>query len=127
MLLLPFSWRDAPPSFNDSLKTVAMSSDPNQAEVWINGNRMGTTPISLDLANSRSHTVVFRKAGHKEITCELHAEVDRLWVVLDVLAGLVPIIVDAATGAWKGIEQGACNGRAAGCRRCLAGERPSTD
>ena len=95
--------------FNDSLKTVAMSSDPNQAEVWINGNRMGTTPVSLDLANSQSHTVVFRKAGYKEITCELHAEVDALWIVLDVLGGLVPIIVDAATGAWKGIEQGACN------------------
>lgn len=27
------------------------------------------------------------------------------WIVLDVLAGLVPIIVDAATGAWYGLDQ----------------------
>lgn len=95
--------------FNDSLKTVAMTSQPTAAEVWVNGNRLGTTPVSLDLTNSESHTVVFRKAGYKEVTCMLRANVDALWVVLDVLAGLVPIIVDAATGAWKGIEQGACN------------------
>lgn len=95
--------------FNDSLKTVAMTSQPTEAEVWVNGNRLGTTPVSLDLTNSESHTVVFRKAGYKEVTCMLRANVDALWVVLDVLAGLVPIIVDAATGAWKGIEQGACN------------------
>lgn len=95
--------------FNDSLKTVTMTSDPNQAEVYVNGNRMGTTPVSLDLANSQSHTVVFRKAGYTEITCVLNAQVDALWVVLDVLGGLLPVIVDAATGAWKGIERGACN------------------
>ena len=30
-------------------------------------------------------------------------------MILDVLGGLLPVIVDAATGAWKGIEQGACD------------------
>jgi len=95
--------------FNDSLKTVAMSSSPTEAEVWVDGHRLGTTPVSLDLTNHENHTVVFRKAGYKDVTCLLRANVDALWVVLDVIAGLVPIIVDAATGAWKGIEQGACN------------------
>jgi hypothetical protein len=31
------------------------------------------------------------------------------WVVLDVLAGLVGIIVDAATGAWYELDQDAVN------------------
>ena len=95
--------------FGDPLKTVAMASEPSEAEVWVNGLLLGTTPISLDLANTENHAVVFRKVGHRSVTCLLHAKVGAGWVVLDVLAGVIPVIVDAATGAWKGIEQDACN------------------
>ena len=51
--------------FNDGTKTVAMSSNPSGAEVWIDGARRGTTPVSLDLNNHKSHTVVFRREGHQ--------------------------------------------------------------
>ena len=95
--------------FNESTKTVAMGSNPNEAEIWVGGVRMGVTPMSLDLDNHVTHTVVFRKEGFSDVACNLIAKVGARWVVLDVLGGLLPVIVDAATGAWRGLDQGACN------------------
>ena len=94
---------------NSDIKTVAFGSVPAGAEVWIDGGSYGVTPISLDLNNHESHVVVFRREGYRDTTCNLTASVGTTWVVLDILLGLVPVIVDASTGAWRGIEQGACN------------------
>lgn len=95
--------------FNAKVKTISMVSNPDQAEVWIDGTMRGVTPLSLELDNQESHTVVFRKEGHSDVACELNSSTGTLWVVLDILGGLIPIIVDAATGDWKGIDQNACD------------------
>jgi len=95
--------------FNDGQRTVAFSSTPTEAEIWINGTRRGVTPFSLDLNNHRDHTVMFRKEGHQDVVCEITATVGAGWVILDVLGGLIPVIVDAATGKWKSLDRGACN------------------
>lgn len=95
--------------FNQSEKTVSMSSEPSEAEVWVDGNRMGMTPVTLELDNFESHTVTFRKEGYREVTCELNSSAKAGWIVLDVLGGLIPVIVDAATGEWSGISDDTCN------------------
>lgn len=95
--------------FNSKVKTINMMSTPAEAEVWIDGARRGVTPLSLELDNQESHTVVFRKEGHSDIACELNSSTGATWVGLDILGGLIPIIVDAVTGDWKGIGQDACD------------------
>ncbi|MCY3699592.1 MAG: PEGA domain-containing protein [Gemmatimonadetes bacterium] len=95
--------------FNSKIKTVSMLSNPGEAEVWIDGTMRGTTPLTAELDNQTSHTVVFRKEGHSDVVCELTATTGTLWVVLDILGGLLPVIVDAATGDWKGISQNVCD------------------
>ena len=95
--------------FNADTKPVAMGSNPTGSEVWIDNVRRGTTPISIDLGNHHGHTIVFRKEGHQDAVCELKASVGAGWVILDVLGGLIPVIVDAATGAWKSLDAQTCN------------------
>ena len=95
--------------FNSSIKTVSMSSTPADAEIWINGVNRGRTPISLDLDNHRDHLVVFRKEGYQDVACELTTSIGATWIILDVLGGLVPVVIDAATGEWNGIQQNTCN------------------
>ena len=34
--------------FNSKIKTIDMTSSPTQAEVWIDGNMRGMTPLSLE-------------------------------------------------------------------------------
>lgn len=95
--------------FNSNQKSVAMGSEPSEAEVFINGSRVGVTPITIELDNQSSHTVTFRKDGYREATCQIDTSVGAGYVVLDVLGGLVPVIVDAATGQWKSLDRETCN------------------
>lgn len=95
--------------FNSGSKSVSMSSEPSEAEVYVDGGRRGITPITLELDNQSEHTVVFRKDGHEEVTCQIGTSVGAGYVILDVLGGLVPVIIDAATGKWKSLDKETCN------------------
>ena len=65
--------------------------------------------MNLTVSNRESHTIQFRKEGYQPVTCRLNATVSGKIVVLDILGGLVPIIVDAATDNWKRLEQESCS------------------
>ena len=43
--------------------------------------------------------------GYKSITRNVTNKVGAGWVILDVLGGLVPIIIDAVTGAWYDLSE----------------------
>jgi PEGA domain len=96
--------------FNAKTHPIQMNSNPAGAEVWVDGNRVGTTPTSVDLSIKEEHTVTFKMADHKDVTCLVNRKVGVGWVVLDVLGGLVPVIIDAATGSWYELDKNACNG-----------------
>ena len=53
--------------------------------------------------------IQFAKEGYETVSCALNATTNVGIVVLDVLGGLVPLIVDAATGNWKTLEEDACS------------------
>ncbi len=95
--------------FAKNTKPVGMVSTPVGAEVWINGQQHGVTPLTLDLNNHVGHMVTFKMAGHQDVTCQLTTSIGAVWIILDVLGGLIPIIVDASTGEWKSLNQESCN------------------
>jgi hypothetical protein len=87
--------------FSGSPKPVDFQSDPSAADVVVNGQRLGTTPVTLELLPERTYTVTFRKVGYDDVTITLDSHVQAGWVVLDILGGVVPVVIDAATGKWK--------------------------
>ena len=91
--------------FKGTNEEVRFGSDPQKAEVWVNGAKMGETPISLKLESKKTYQIEFRKEGYKPVTRNITNHVGAGWIILDVLAGLVPVIVDAATGAWYSLDQ----------------------
>ena len=86
--------------FNNKTPSVDLESDPTEASVYVNGNYVGETPVSVDLSIRREHTITFRKDGYKDRSYQVSRSAGFGWIVLDVLGGLVGIIVDAATGGW---------------------------
>ncbi|HQF41382.1 MAG TPA: PEGA domain-containing protein [Ignavibacteriaceae bacterium] len=91
--------------FKGSTDDVSFSSDPSGAKVYVNGTLLGTTPVQLELKSKNSYTIEFKKEGYETRTVLLNNSVGGGWIVLDVLFGLVPIIVDAATGNWYSLDQ----------------------
>lgn len=82
------------------------NSDPEAAEVIVNGQRLGTTPVTLRLNPKKTYTVTFRKPGYKDVTANLGTHVQAGWVVLDIFAGVIGVAIDAATGNWKAFDEG---------------------
>lgn len=90
--------------FNGGPAKVTFNSQPTGAEVWIDGNRYGTTPLVVDLSKKDSYAVSFQMEGYDEQVRTLSNKVSGTYVVLDVLGGLFPIVIDAATGSWYVLE-----------------------
>ena len=95
--------------FIPSTKDVTVNSSPVEAQVSIDGVDHGLTPLTIELDNNESHTIVISKDGYETVTCNLTARVKGGIIVLDILGGLIPVIVDAATGAWKALDETACS------------------
>ncbi len=85
--------------FKGSVQTIPVMSQPAGAEVIVDGVSYGNTPLQLRLKTNKTYVVTVRNDG-KERTFTITNQIGTMWVVLDVLAGLVPVVVDAATGTW---------------------------
>ena len=86
--------------FNGGPATVQFTSTPDGAEVWVDGTPRGKTPIILDLAKNQNHAVIFKKEGYGDFGATINRKVSAGYVILDVLGGLLPVVIDAATGSW---------------------------
>jgi len=90
--------------FHGSRSATTLQSTPSGAEVWIDGSYVGRTPLGYELATDEEHVVFFRLPGYVERTFRVRSRIGAGWVVLDVLALVFPLIVDAATGAWLHLQ-----------------------
>ncbi len=95
--------------FGSSSEDVSMTSNPPSADVYVNGNYMGKTPLTLSLAKDKDYTVQFRKEGYEIRTEIINSSLGVKWLVLDILGGFVPIIVDAVTGDWMELDTDSVN------------------
>ena len=95
--------------FKGSKSPVALNSSPAGSEVYINGYKMGVTPLNLKLESKGNYHIEFRKEGYATYTYMLTNHVGAGWVILDIVVGLLPVIVDAATGAWYELDQTSFN------------------
>lgn len=90
--------------FSSGANQVSLQSDSQGADVYVNGSLRGKTPLQLTLDNTKPVTVTFKMAGRQDQTVEIGTKVRAGFVVLDVLGGLLPVIIDAASGEWKTLD-----------------------
>lgn len=91
--------------FSGTNAGVRMDSSPDGVEVWVNGAKAGVTPCKIELKKNQEYSIEFKKEGYQTRSYRLTNSVGAGWVVLDILGGLVPVIIDAATGAWYSLSQ----------------------
>lgn len=100
-----FTFNSCATLFKGSTDGVNFSSEPNGAKVYVNGDLLGTTPFPLELKSNKTYTIEFKKDGFETRTVLLNSSVGGGWIVLDILGGLLPVIIDAATGDWYSLDQ----------------------
>jgi hypothetical protein len=85
------------------------ASTPAGAQVFVDGEPVGTTPLTVNLSNTKPHTVVFKKQGYADVGCQLNRGTGAGWVIADVVFGVVPLVIDAATNDWSHTKTHECN------------------
>lgn len=95
--------------FAPNTRAISTSSTPDGAEVFVNGFKMGITPIELQLKPDKGYNIEFRKEGYQSVTRVVNTKVGGGWIVLDILGGLIPVVVDAITGDWNKFDQDSVN------------------
>jgi hypothetical protein len=86
--------------FNGGPANVSFNSNPSGAKVLIDNVERGTTPTTIALAKNRNYNVTFRLAGYQDQNMEITKKVSGGYVILDILGGILPVVIDAATGSW---------------------------
>lgn len=86
------------------------TSEPTGAEVIVNGQSFGKTPLSLNMKQKGDYAITFRSAGYDDRSFRLNNHVGAGWVILDVLGGLIPVVIDAATGSWYSLDDSSVHG-----------------
>ena len=109
LIVCSFTFQGCATIFAKKTNALAVMSDPKGADVYVNGFKMGVTPVELNLKPDKSYTIEFRKEGYEKISRVVNTKVGAGWIILDILGGLVPVIVDVATGDWKKLDQDVVN------------------
>jgi len=96
--------------FGGTRQTIqANSSPPGTTIVTAPATATLTTPASVSLERKKDYTLTFSKAGYTSADVQVAHHVRGGIIVLDILLGLVPVIVDAATGAWNSLSPNMVN------------------
>jgi hypothetical protein len=94
--------------FNNTMDTVNITSVPSGASVFVNRFPRGKTPAKVRLSVKQNHDVEVRMPGYQSTSASIVSKVGAGWIVLDIIiGGVVSLLVDAATGAWKELDRNA--------------------
>lgn len=84
---------------------VTVRSDAPGAEVLVDGEPRGNTPLTIPLEHRSPHNILVRY-GALARTYRLESGLEPGWLVLDlVFTSLIGVIVDAVTGSWSSLSQ----------------------
>ncbi|MEO8377987.1 MAG: PEGA domain-containing protein [Candidatus Sumerlaeota bacterium] len=84
-------------------QSLSISSEPAGADVIVNGERIGMTPIQTKINRKDDASIMIRKDGYKSVTKETGRELSGVGIV-DVIFGclwLVPLLGLLGDGAYK--------------------------
>jgi len=95
--------------FKGKTESIEVASNPPGADVFINGQLMGTTPATIKVNGTVQQSLEFRKDGYQSRAVMVTSSLGGGWLVLDIIFGLVPVIVDAATGNWNSLDANSVN------------------
>ncbi len=85
-------------------QAVNLHSRPPKAEVYINGQFTGYTPLKIHLDSNKSYIVEFRLNGERKVV-QINKRINAGWVILDIFMGFVPVLIDLVTGAWYELDK----------------------
>src|SRR5437764_14992757 len=83
-------------------QTVRLNSEPQGATVFVDGNRIGLTPVAATLTRQDNHLVKMSMSGHEDQTVQIRSEFNGLIFGNFLFGGLAGFVIDLSSGAMEG-------------------------
>lgn len=78
---------------------IEVRSAPDNAEVWIDGSKMGITPTRLTLKRNKDYNVKIVRQGYKEVEMKIEGKTSS-WIIGNIIFGGIPgCIIDFVAGS----------------------------
>jgi len=92
--------------FKGSTDSIGLNSNPAGARVYADGAEVcSATPCNVNLKSNKTWNLLFKMDGYKEKSVMVNNSIGAGWIILDILGGLIPVIIDAATGSWYHLDR----------------------
>ncbi len=92
----------------DKVQTVDFAPQQENTMVFVNGIYKGMSPVSMEVSPTEEYEVTYLKRSYLSENFTLKKGIIPKWMIADLaclpVTAVVPVIVDASTGAWKGIK-----------------------
>ncbi len=95
--------------FSGNTDKVRISSSPSGADVYIDGLPVGKTPVAVNLDKGDSYHVAVQMDGYETAYATIASKVGAGWVILDILGGLIPVVIDILTDSWYSLSPSRIN------------------
>lgn len=113
--------------FSGTSEDITFRSDPENAQVYLNGALRGTTPLTLSLKRKGNYVVSMTLAGYQTQTDHLRKGIAPWFFGNILIGGLVGVFVDIFSGAITDLEPDEFSMTLVPLRRGETAGPPSTD
>ena len=103
VVLCAFSLTSCGALFKGTTQTVSVKSFQQGASIEVDGQTY-VTPALIELPRNQNYVVTISKEGYETQQVKINRTVSGGIVLLDVLFGVAPVIVDAIMGTWYNLS-----------------------
>ncbi len=89
--------------FKGTTQTVGIKTSQQGSAIEVDGVTY-TSPALVELKRNMDYVVTISKEGYETRQVKIRRKVSGGIVVLDILGGLLPVIIDAVMGTWNNLE-----------------------
>ncbi len=103
VVLCAFSLTSCGALFKGSTQTVSIKSFQQGSTIEVDGQTY-TTPALIELPRNKNYVVTISKEGYETQQVRINRTVSGGIVILDILGGVLPVVVDAVMGTWYNLS-----------------------
>ena len=98
-LLCVFSFVSCGALFKGSTQTISVKSVQQGSTIEVDGQTF-VSPALIELPRNQNYIVTISKEGYETRQIRINRTVSGGIVILDILGGVLPVVIDAVMGTW---------------------------
>ncbi|MCY3682106.1 MAG: PEGA domain-containing protein [Gemmatimonadetes bacterium] len=108
VVLCAFSLMSCGALFKGSTQTVSIKAFQQGATIEVDGQTY-VSPALIELPRNQNYVVTISKEGYETQQVRINRTVSGSIVILDILGGVLPVVIDAVMGTWYNLSPGEIN------------------